>query len=191
MPRVRPILLLVLCLGTGGCAEPPDKEMQQAQGAIDAARAAGAEQYAREEFAAAREALERSHDAVALGDYRLALNHAIDSRERAQNAAKQAADGMATARVEADRALAAATALLATAQSALKGAEGRRTPARTLASARKTIASAERRVQEARAAFEKNDYVAVTAATAAIAPDLQAATKSLQPGQTPAGRRRR
>ena len=37
-------------------------------------------------------------------DYRLALNHALDSRERAQNAAKQAADGKAAARAEADRA---------------------------------------------------------------------------------------
>ena len=32
-----------------GCGDPPDKELHQAQGAIDAARAAGAEQYAVEE----------------------------------------------------------------------------------------------------------------------------------------------
>ena len=67
--------------------EPPDKEMQQAQGAIDAARAAGADQYAHEEFAAAQEALTHANEAVEQRDYRLALNHALDSRERAQNAA--------------------------------------------------------------------------------------------------------
>ena len=57
--------------------------MQQAQGAIDAARAAGADQYAREEFTAAEDALKRSHEAVAQRDYRQALNTALDARERA------------------------------------------------------------------------------------------------------------
>jgi hypothetical protein len=191
MPRARLILLLALSLTVASCGQPPDKEMQQAQGAIDAARAAGAEQYARDEFAAAQAALKRSQDAVAVRDYRLALNHALDSRERAQNAAKQAADGMAIARVEADRAIAAAAALVASAQTMLKGAEGRRAPARTLATARAAIARADRRVQEARAAFEKNDYAAVTTATTAATQELQVATKTLQPTQAPASRRRR
>jgi hypothetical protein len=191
MPRARLILLLTLSLTVASCGQPPDKEMQQAQGAIDAARAAGAEQYARDEFAAAQAALKRSEDAVAVRDYRLALNHALDSRERAQNAAKQAADGMAIARVEADRAIAAAAALVTSAQTMLKGAEGRRAPARTLATARAAIARADRRVQEARAAFEKNDYAAVTTATTAATQELQVVTKTLQPTQTPPSRRRR
>ena len=62
--------------------------MDQAQGAIDAARAAGAEQFAKEEFAAAVDSLRRSEEAVTQGDYRLALSLAIDGRGRAQNAAK-------------------------------------------------------------------------------------------------------
>ena len=70
--------------------------MNQAQGAIDAARAAGAERFATAEFAAATDALKRSEDAVAAGDYRQALSHAIDSRERAQNAAKFAVEGQPT-----------------------------------------------------------------------------------------------
>ena len=45
---------LVFC---AGCSEPPQKEMSEAQGAIDAARAAGAERYAVEEFRAATTAL--------------------------------------------------------------------------------------------------------------------------------------
>src|SRR4051794_25814319 len=106
---LRARLLASLCLAlfvTIGCGgEPPDKEMQQAQGAVDAARAAGADKYATEEFAAATLALNNARDAVAQRDYRLALNHALDSRERAQNAAKMAADGKASARTEADRAI--------------------------------------------------------------------------------------
>ena len=51
-----------------GCGAPPQKEMDQAEGAIAAARAAGAAQYAAVEFAAAETALKRSHEAAAQPD---------------------------------------------------------------------------------------------------------------------------
>src|SRR6476646_8902770 len=66
-----PALLAIASLVA--CGEPPDKEMHQAQGAIDAARAAGAETYAPAELKAAVDALTRAQDAVAQRDYRLAL----------------------------------------------------------------------------------------------------------------------
>jgi hypothetical protein len=62
-------LLLVLT----ACTSPPNKEMDQAQGAIDAARAAGADRYASTEFTAATTALKSANDAVAQGDYRLSM----------------------------------------------------------------------------------------------------------------------
>src|SRR5215472_16480734 len=89
------ITSILLC---GACDNPPEKEIDQAQGAIDAARAAGADQYAREEFEAAQEALKHANVAVSERDYRLALNYALDSRTQAQNAAKNAADQKAKAR---------------------------------------------------------------------------------------------
>ena len=95
---VRRLALVILTILSASCAEPPNKEMNQAQGAIDAARAAGADRFAAAEFTAATEALKRSEAAVAAGDYRQALSHAIDSRERAQNAAKMAVDGRTDAR---------------------------------------------------------------------------------------------
>src|SRR5215831_15106615 len=122
--RVGPVVLLAAL--AAACAEPPDKEIQQAQGAIDAARAAGADEYAHEEFAAAQQALKRAQDAVGERDYQLALNHALDSRERAQNAAKAAADHKAAARVDAEHAIAAADAALADSRARLKAAEGSR-----------------------------------------------------------------
>src|SRR2546428_14104665 len=97
--------------------------MQRAQAAIDAARAAGADQYAREDFAAAQEALKHAREAVDQHDYRLALNYALDSRERAQSAAKLAADQKATARTDAGRTLADASAALAEARGKPKAAE--------------------------------------------------------------------
>lgn len=74
-----------------GCAEPPTRELGQAQGAIEAARAAGAETYARTEFQAADAAMRRAHTAVAERDYRQALTFALDAREQARAAAREAA----------------------------------------------------------------------------------------------------
>ena len=71
-----PALLIV------ACGEPPNKELHQAQGAIDAARAAGAAVYAPEELKGAVDALTHAQEAVGQRDYRLALNHALDSREQ-------------------------------------------------------------------------------------------------------------
>src|SRR5688500_10357092 len=73
------------------CAAPPTREMDQAQGSIDAARAAGADRYATEQYDAAVKALQNAQEAVGQRDYRLALNYALDSRDRAQRAAKEAA----------------------------------------------------------------------------------------------------
>src|SRR4051812_29536358 len=65
-----------------GCSgDPPDTEIRRAQTAIDQARAAGAERYARDEFVAAEDSLKQAHDAVTDRDYRLALTRALDSRD--------------------------------------------------------------------------------------------------------------
>src|SRR5947207_13888678 len=91
--------LVLFALSSFACGgDPPDKEIQQAQDAIDKARAAGADRYAVEEYTAAVEALKNAHAAVDQRDYRLALNNALDSRERADNAAKLAIDGKAAAK---------------------------------------------------------------------------------------------
>lgn len=192
-----PLCVLVIvssvfsALAVVSCAQPPDREMQQAQGAIDAARAAGADQYASVEFAAAVDALKRSHDAVAARDYRLALNHALDSRERAQTAAKEATDAKATAHTEADRGLTMAAAALEQARGAVKAAEGVRAPARVVDPARTAIATLDRRVQEARATFDKGDYRAAAKAASAATEALATVTRDLDAATRPAVRRRR
>src|SRR6185436_8216588 len=90
---------LVASLLTVACGDnPPQIEMQQAQSAIDAARTAGADEYAHDELAAAEGALVRARTAVEERDYRLALNNSLDSRERAQTAGAQAASQKAAAR---------------------------------------------------------------------------------------------
>lgn len=151
-------LLCVLAL-CAGCSEPPQKEIDRAQGAIDAARAAGAEQYAPDEFGAATTSLQQAHDAVVQRDYRLALSRALDASERAQQAAKQAADGKARARSEAESAVTTTAAAIQQLRSAMKAAEPLRPPASVLAAARKTAEAADAALQEARALLKEDRYL--------------------------------
>ncbi len=172
MSRFRFVLLgtvLVLAALTGACGgEPPEKEMQQAQGAIDAARAAGAPDYAAAEFNAAVTALERARRAATDRDYRQALNDALDARDRAQTSAREAADNMATTRVAADRAVAAAAASVDALQKRFADLEAAKAPVKALAGPRQQIDELAVKVQEARTAFDKGQYAAATdGATAA------------------------
>jgi len=132
--------------------------MDQAQGAIDAARAAGADRYATEEYQAAVDSLKQAQEAVSQRDYRLALNHALDSRERAQNAAKQAAEQQVTLRSGAERRLGEVTAMLAQANQRLTAAEAARIPRRTLAAPRAAIAGADTSLQKAGTQINSGDY---------------------------------
>ena len=185
MLRVARRLALIITILSASCAEPPSKEMNQAQGAIDAARAAGADKFAAAEFTAATDALKRSEDAATAGDYRQALNHAIDSRERAARAAKLAVEGRADARGHAERAIAEAATLLARAKSQLKDPNLARLNARVLRGPRATVASAEKKVQEARAAVTAEDYARVAQALNGAAADLQAALTEIDAAASP------
>jgi hypothetical protein len=149
--------LCVLLIFTA-CSEPPHKEIERAQGAIDAARAAGAEQYAAEPFTAATTAMRETHDAVEQRDYRLALSRAIDANDRALEAARQAADGKARARSEAEAAATRLATTLGHLDDRLEAATTGKLTAKETEPARRTRADADRALQEARAAMAKEDY---------------------------------
>jgi hypothetical protein len=183
-------LAVLAAVAGAACGDPPHKEMQQAQGAIDAARAAGADQYARDEFTAAEDALKRSHENVAQRDYRQALNTALDARERAQAAAKEAVNKKAIARADATKALADADAALHQARAKLKAAESARVAPRTLNPTRKAIDNGETAVQEARTAFDKGDYLAAIETARKVPAQLSAVTHDPDAGGTAAARRR-
>jgi len=182
---VRRLALITATILSVSCAEPPNKEMNQAQGAIDAARAAGADRFAAAEFTAAQDALKKSEAAVADGDYRQALSHAIDSRERAQNAAKLAVDGRADARGHAERAIAEVATLLSRAHAQLKAADAARLNPRTLEGPRSTVAATGKMLQEARTALKAEDYPAVTKALNSAAAELQAALTEIDAVASP------
>jgi Domain of unknown function (DUF4398) len=182
--------LALLAALASACAGPPDKEIQQAQAAIDAAKAAGADRYAPDDFNAARDALKLAADAVTQRDYRLALNHALDARERAQSASKDTTERKAAVRVEADRAMAAVGPALSEAHVRLTAAEAAHVSPRTLAEARHTIAGVDQAVQKAGAARDRGDYLDAVELLKSAMPRLQGVAKDLE-AVTPATPRRR
>lgn len=157
MQRLVAVLLPIVLVAA--CSAPPQKEIDLAQGALDAARAAGAEQYAPQAYAAASNALQGAHAAVEQGDYRLALTQALDAHARAQEAAKGAADGKARARGDAEAAVAAATASLTQLETRLSAPDVARLTQKDTAAARKAAAAAEAAVQKAREAIKVEDYL--------------------------------
>jgi len=186
---LRARLLTALCLAlfvTIGCGgEPPDKEMQQAQGALDAARAAGADKYATEEFSAATLALTNAKEAVDQRDYRLALNHALDSRERAQNAAKMAADQKAATRSDAERLLAEVTTEIAVTSAKLQSAESTHQAAALTAQLAAAIAAARQATDEAGKALASQDYLQAKAHLDGVIDSLAAAAERVPGSEAP------
>ncbi len=186
------VALLACALALAGCANPPDKEMNQARGAIESARAAGADQYAPEEYSAAVTSLKRSEDSVAQRDYRQALNYALESREQAQNAARVAADQKASVRSQAERELHDLQPILDEAHARLRTVESPRAKRpRDLQAERGAIESADAAVQKARTALAKQDYLGARDAVRGVGDQLRAAIRDIDAAAASAGSKRR
>jgi hypothetical protein len=163
MPRLSRVvsgLLIASLTFVVACSDPPTKEMNQAQGAIDAARAAGAEQYAPEDFRAAVAALQRSQEAVTQRDYRQALNFALDARERAHDAARSGADRMAQVRSDAEQTIQSLALAIQTVRNRLTAADAAHVPDATLTAARQDFDHAQTDLQKARAEIAHQNYTA-------------------------------
>lgn len=181
--------LLGLAVFTIGCASPPTKELSEAEGALAAARAAGAATYAASEFAEAEQTFARAQTDVANRDYRAALGHALDTRARAQAAASSAVDGRVKARLAADQTLDDLAALIETVEAALAAPEAKRVPAPAQRKAEAAVAAALKVLASSRAAVEKNDLAvlkALPAQTAAL--DAARASLAPPPARKPRGR---
>ena len=85
---------------------------------------------------AATSALQKAHDAVDQRDFRQALGYALDARERAKDAARQAADGKARARAPPRRRIADIAARIQQLEARLKAADAARVPSRELQDSR-------------------------------------------------------
>jgi DMSO/TMAO reductase YedYZ molybdopterin-dependent catalytic subunit len=193
MLLARSVVLCSLPLILAACAEPPDKEIHQAQGALDAARAAGAEVFAAAEYEAAATALEKARQAVAQRDYRLALNHALDSRERAEAAARSAADEKARARVNAERAWQTAQQGLQASQEALERASRSQVSDRVLKPLRATVEAIAAELPVLRTRIDEGEYLETATSLDAVAARLTEAQSEIDAAiaARPAARPRR
>jgi hypothetical protein len=182
LPRVRAATwlgaLLALC-AAAGCAEPPTKEIDQAQAAIEVAISAGAERFAAAELAGARTALVQARDAVNQRDYKLALNHAIAGRERALAATRATTDARAALKRDTQAALAEVLALHARAERYISTASAGAARVRARR-ARRPLAGLTMSVQEARAAVEAGDDLKASAQLPELKTRLEAMIAELE-----------
>jgi hypothetical protein len=177
---VRRFLVIgLLLLTAAGCSEPPNKEIDQAQTALDIARTAGADKYAADEYNAAGSALQKARAAVDQRDYRQALNYAIDSRQRSQDAINQAADGKARAQRAADDLIGFVSKRALEVQARLRAAEASRVPAKDLRDLRAVVTEAQTGLQEARAQIGGGNYEKATASLVAVREKLDAAVRTM------------
>ena len=169
---------LLGAVALAACAEPPTREIAQAQGALEAARAAGAETYARTEFQAADVALRRAHAAVADRDYRQALSFALDAREQARAAAREAAAARG-------RAAASVSQAIQTAARSLEAFRGRVTgPGSTRDQRARYPARLDElmaQLQEARSAVAAGDYARAAERARAVQTGVDALIAELPP----------
>ena len=183
------VLLLSLAL-TACSGSPPQKELDRAQGAIDAARAAGAEIYAAETYRAATTSLQQAHDAVTQSDYRLALTRALDAHDRAQEAARGAADGKAHARSEADAAVTAAAAAVQRLPTRLTP-EAARVPKNAMPGLKKYAATADETLQKARASLSTGGYHQARDSAKALTVEINDRMTAIDLSSMPKSSRRR
>jgi hypothetical protein len=154
---------------TTACAEPPAREISQAQGALDAARAAGAEAYAKTDVQAADAALTRAHAAVAARDYRQALGHALEARERARAAAREASAARARLATRVALGIDAAARGIADARARVRAGQASRALATELD-------ALETQLQEARSALAGGDYAGAAERTRTVQERVSAIT---------------
>lgn len=175
--RVFSIGLLLFALA--GCSEPPQKEIDEAKSAIDAARAAGAEQYAAEEYAGATATLEKARVAVTERDYRQALSYAIDARQRAIEASRLVPEVRARLRAAAETELTSASDSVAHLDSALRAAGDAGVRGQELRPPHDALLAAKQVLQEARTALDAHKYAEANAMLRGVREKADAEAKAV------------
>jgi Domain of unknown function (DUF4398) len=180
---VRPIaigLLGLLVAALAGCSEPPQKEIDEAMSAIDAARAAGAQQYAADEFAGATATLDKARVAVEQRDYRQALSYAIDARQRAIEASQVVPNARARASAAASEQLKRTADSVTHLESVLRAAQDAGVPAQELRASRETLEAARAVLQETRTTMDARKYAEANALLRGVRENVDLTVKAVE-----------
>lgn len=176
---MRRLLIGLLLITIAGCSEPPQKEIDQAQSAVDAARAAGADKYAAEEYSGAAATLQKARDSVEQRDYRQALSYALDARQRALEASHLVPEARTRAKTSAEAAFKATSEQAGRLENAIRSAEEQKVPARELRAPRQTLSAARSALQEARILLDRGNYAEAAASLSPVREKLELATKAV------------
>ena len=178
-------LALSACL-LAGCSNPPTKEHDQAVAALAAARTAEAAAYAPDELQAAEVGTSVKRllpTRVGQRDYRQALSDAIDARDRAFEAARQAATQKAAARSQLQQAIADLDTALKAATARLAPGSGAHLAAPSAERLRNAVRDATPALQEARAAFDQEKFRDGLGRLQPIADELRKASAPVETGR--------
>ena len=148
---------LLLCTAAVACGEPPTKEMDLARQTIESARSAQAQRYAPAELTAAQAAMDKSTAAVSNRDFKLALNHALDSHERAKTASSVATAAHRERRTRLDASLTDVTSRLASARTTVAAAARVRSSRRAAARTGRVLDMIEKDLQKAGTLINADD----------------------------------
>jgi hypothetical protein len=186
------LTVTVLVVTIAACAAPPNREIADAEQALKAAKATGADRYAVESYTAAADAYRLANEAVLAGDYRLALNRALESREFAQTAGRLAAEGQARARDEALKTMADVSSHLSRVTAQLDAAEKARSMSITvMRDVRQALTLINADVQKAGAAINDEDYMAAQEALKTVKLRLDTASGEIESARKVQRARRR
>ena len=177
--RVIAIGLLGLLVGAlAGCSEPPQKEIDEARSAIEAAQAAGAETYAADEYVGATAALQKARAWVDERDYRQALSYAIDARQRAIEASHLVPEARERSKAAADAELKKTAESVTHLESVLRAVQDAGGSAQELRAPRQTLEAANGALQEARTALDARKYAEANVRLRGVRENVDAAARS-------------
>jgi predicted S18 family serine protease len=175
--RVIPIGLVLLALAA--CSEPPQKEIDEARSAIEAAQAAGAQTYAPEEYAGATATLDKARASVDQRDYRQALSYAIDARQRAIEASRLVPEARARAKAAADAEFKKTSDSVTHLESVLRAARDGGVSVQELRASRQTLDAAHHVLQEARTALDAWKYAEASSLLRGVRENVDTAAKGV------------
>lgn len=161
------LVLVAMVAALAGCAKAPDAELQAAQSALDAAKAAGAETYAPESLSRAEDTLAQAqaeidaqNDKFALfRSYQRATELLAQAKTEAEQAQADAEAGKEQARREAQGALEQARTALDSATAALETAPRGKGAGADIEAMRADLEALTQSLAEAEAAFAAEDYL--------------------------------
>jgi hypothetical protein len=159
------VLSLVLCLAViVGCSSPPKEDIDAANSSLEAARTAGAQDYAAESLQAAEQAKQQLDDELKVQDdkffksYTRAKELAASARTAADKAAQDAATGKETMKQEVGTAIQNARAELTAVREQLAKAPKGKGTAADLATLTADLDGVDTALNEAQAAYDGERY---------------------------------